>query len=551
MALSLKPEHLKRYKDIARLLVKYGRSDLVTEAGLGEALDDEEPGDAQTVADAEELAKDLEALGPTYIKLGQLLSTRADLLPPAYLKALTRLQDSVDPFPFEEVRNIVEDELGVRISDAFDEFDETPVATASLGQVHRAALRDGRVVAVKVQRPDIRQCIADDLDALQDLAEFVDRRTEVGRRFGFAGMVDEFRRSMIAELDYRREAQNLRALGHNLRDFELIIVPQPIDDFTSTRVLTMDWVGGRKVTSIGPLGRMELDGEPLAAALFKAYLQQVLQDGLFHADPHPGNVLITPDGRLGLIDLGMVARVRPSMQDKLVKLLLALGEGDGDETADMAVELGERRPEFDEDALRKAVADLVVEQAGLEIGDINAGTLVAELSRISGEHGLRPAAELTMLGKALLNLDEVARALDPTFDPSAAIRAEATTILRQRMLRSATPGNVFAAAMDAKEFVEKLPGRVNKVMDALAEGELRLNVQGIDEAEIMKAFKKLANRVTMGLVLAALIVGAAMLVRVPTSSKLFGYPSIAIVCFLAAAIGAAALLVTIVWSDRD
>ena len=551
MALSLKPEHLKRYKDIARLLVKYGRSDLVTEAGLGEALDDEEPGDAQTVADAEELAKDLEALGPTYIKLGQLLSTRADLLPPAYLKALTRLQDSVDPFPFEEVRNIVEDELGVRISDAFDEFDETPVATASLGQVHRAALRDGRAVAVKVQRPDIRQCIADDLDALQDLAEFVDRRTEVGRRFGFAGMVDEFRRSMIAELDYRREAQNLRALGHNLRDFELIIVPQPIDDFTSTRVLTMDWVGGRKVTSIGPLGRMELDGEPLAAALFKAYLQQVLQDGLFHADPHPGNVLITPDGRLGLIDLGMVARVRPSMQDKLVKLLLALGEGDGDETADMAVELGERRPEFDEDALRKAVADLVVEQAGLEIGDINAGTLVAELSRISGEHGLRPAAELTMLGKALLNLDEVARALDPTFDPSAAIRAEATTILRQRMLRSATPGNVFAAAMDAKEFVEKLPGRVNKVMDALAEGELRLNVQGIDEAEIMKAFKKLANRVTMGLVLAALIVGAAMLVRVPTSSKLFGYPSIAIVCFLAAAIGAAALLVTIVWSDRD
>jgi predicted unusual protein kinase regulating ubiquinone biosynthesis (AarF/ABC1/UbiB family) len=313
----------------------------------------------------------------------------------------------------------------------------------------------------------------------------------------------------------------------------------------------MDWVGGRKVTSIGPLGRMDLDGEPLAAALFKAYLQQVLQDGLFHADPHPGNVLVTPDGRLGLIDLGMVARVRPSMQDKLVKLLLALGDGNGDDVADMAVELGERREQFDEGAFRKAVAELVVEQSGLEIGEINAGTLVAELSRISGEHGLRPAAELTMLGKALLNLDEVARALDPSFDPSAAIRAEASSIMRNRMLRSATPGNVFAAAMDAKEFVEKLPGRVNKVMDALAEGELRLNVQGIDEAEIMKAFKKLANRVTMGLVLAALIVGAAMLVRVPTSSTLFGYPSIAIVCFLAAAVGAAALLFTIVWSDRN
>lgn len=549
--LSLKPDHLRRYKDLLHLLVKYGRSDLVHEAGLGAALEDGgEPVDEATVAKADELAKDLEALGPTYVKLGQLLSTRADLLPPAYLRALSRLQDDVDPFPYDEVREIVERELCVRVSDAFSWFEEEPMAAASLGQVHRAAMRDGRRVAVKVQRPDIRDRIVTDLASLEELATFLDDHTELGRRYGFAGMLDEFRRSMMAELDYRREAQNLRILGQNLASFDRIVVPQPIDDFTTNLVLTMDLVEGRKITSVGPLGRMDIDGCGLAADLFRAYLKQVLQDGFFHADPHPGNVYLTSDGRLALLDLGMVARVAPEMQERLVKLLLALSEADGQEVADVGIELGERRESFDEVAFRRDVANLVVSQQGLDLSEISAGTLVADLSRISGEHGLRPAPELTMLGKALLNLDEVARTLDPEFDPNAAIRDEAASIMRSQMLRSITPGSMFSAAREAKEFAEKLPARVNKVMDALAEGQLTLNVQGVDEAEIMKGIKKLANRITMGLVLAALIVGAAMMMRVPSTSTLFGYPAIAIVCFLTAAVFAFTLLGSIVLSDR-
>ena len=403
-----------------------------------------------------------------------------------------------------------------------------------------------------MQRPDIIGGITDDLDAIAEIAGLADRHTEVGRRFGFSAMAEEFRHSMEAELDYRREAANLKTLGTNLADLDGIVVPQPIDDFTTTRVLTMDFVGGRKVTDIGPLGRMDIDGPALARTLFKAYLQQVLDDGFFHADPHPGNVHVTDDGRIALLDLGMVARITPQTQDRLAKLLLAIGDGDGDGCADALIDLGERRDDvpFDETVFRRRVETLVADQAGSTMDDLAGGAIVAELSRISGESGLRPGPELTMLGKALLNLDEVSRSLDPTFVPDETIRDEAGRILQRRMLHSISPGRVFSAALEAKEFAERFPGRVNKVMDALAEGQLTLNVQGIDEKEIMRGIHRLANRVTTGLVLAALIVGAAMMMRIETSSRLFGYPALAIVCFLLAAGGAFALLVSILWGDR-
>jgi predicted unusual protein kinase regulating ubiquinone biosynthesis (AarF/ABC1/UbiB family) len=295
---------------------------------------------------------------------------------------------------------------------------------------------------------------------------------------------------------------------------------------------------------------MDIDGPALADALFRAYLKQILEDGFFHADPHPGNVFITDEGRLALLDLGMVARVQPGTQDDLIRLLLAVSEGKGDEAAEVAMEIGDKRDVFDEARFRREVGVLVAEHQGLALEHLNAGSIVAELTRISGECGLRPAPELTMLGKALLNLDEVARTLDPDFDPNAAIQEQAAGLLRSRMLKSASPANLFSAAMDAKEFAEKLPGRVNKVMDALAEGQLTLNVQGIDEDNLMRGVQKVANRITTGVILAALIVGAAMLMRVETDQKLFGYPALAIICFLAAAVGAAVLLITIFLSDR-
>ena len=544
--MSLTPKHLLRYKDLGLLLVKHGRAGLGERSANGEVLD---PVTDDAKQDAERLAHDLEEMGPTYVKLGQVLSTRADLLPPVYLSALSRLQQKVKPFPFGDVEQIITEQLGVRLSNAFESFESKPMASASLGQVHRAVLRDGRPVAVKVQRPDIRAQIIDDMDAIENIAEFADTHTTAGRRYGFADMVSEFRRSLMAELDYRQEANNLVTLGTNLADRTAIVVPQPVPNYCTAVVLTMDYVEGRSIGDLSPLGRTDLDGQPLARELFSAYLQQILIDGFFHADPHPGNVLVTDDGRLALLDLGMVARVEPTMQDRLIKLLLAVSEGHGKDAADIAIDVGQKLEDYDGERFCREATELVTRNQGVAMGDVQAGALIGELTRISGTNGLRLPPELTMLGKALLNLDEVARVLDPTFDPNGAIQEESAALMRSKLLRSASPANIMSAAMEAKEFAERLPGRVNKVMDALAEGELTLNVQGIDEQDIMRGVQKLANRLTTGLVVAALVIGAALIMRVPTKTQIFGYPALAIVLFLMAAGAAAWLLISILLSD--
>ncbi len=537
----LNPTRLARYKDLGLLLVKHAR---VGRAALEGAAN--EPGAKD---DAEQLARDLEGMGPTFVKLGQLLSTRADLLPPEYLVALGRLQDNVLPFGFADVERIVESELGVRMSKAFAVFDDKPLASASLGQVHRAELRDGRSVAVKVQRPGIREQIVDDMEIIESMAKFADSHTSVGRRYGFQDMVGEFHRSLMAELDYLTEAANLTTLHDNLSDYPLLVVPLPVRDYTSGVVLTMDYVDGRNLSSMGPLGLMEIDGPPLAQALFSAYLKQILVDGFFHADPHPGNVLATTDGRLALLDLGMVARVAPEMQDDLIKLLMAVSEGHGHRAAEVAIGLGTRLDGFDAEKFGRGAADLVGRNQGATMGQIQAGAVVGELTRVAAECGLRLPPELTMLGKALLNLDEIARTLDPEFDPNAAIERESAELMRRKLTQAATSTNLMAAAVEAKEFVERFPHRVNKVMDALAEGQLTLNIQGIDEKDIMRGVQKLANRVTTGLVVASLVIGAALIMRIPTKTRLFGYPALAIVLFMVAALSALVLLVAIQISD--
>lgn len=551
MTLSLKPTHLKRYKDIAVLLMKYGRGDLANRLDLEEDLPPAPDGtESSSTAKAEELARDLERLGPTFVKLGQLLSTRADLLPVPYLEALSRLQDDVEPFSFAEVERIVGEELGVRISKAFVDFEATPLAAASLGQVHRATLRDGRAVAVKVQRPGIREQIVEDLEAFAEIAGVLDRHSDAGNLYQFEKMVEEFRKSILRELDYRQEAQNLVALKKNLEEFPWIFVPAPVEDYTTTRVLTMEFVFGQKITSLSPLSRMEFDGKELADELHRAYLKQILIDGFFHADPHPGNVFLTEDKGLALLDLGMVGRISPQMQEDLLKLLLAISEGRGDEAADRASEIGEKLETFDEVEFRRQVAELVGIYQNAMVEHIQIGKVVMEVSRVAGMSGIRLPPELTMLGKTLLHLDEIGRALDPEFDPNASVRRNAAELLQKRMRKSASPASLYASLLEAKDFIEKLPGRVNKVLDILSNNELRLNVDAIDEALLIDGLHKIANRIALGLILAALIIGAAVLMQVPTRFQLLGYPGLAILLFLAAALGGLALVVSIVATDH-
>src|SRR5215207_2925874 len=550
MALSLKPEHLRRYRDMALLLMRYGRADLVRSAVLEEAIEGSQPDVQVDPAKLEGLAADVERMGPTFIKLAQLLSTRADLLPQPYIEALTRLQDKVEPFAFTEVEQIVANELGVRISKAFSYFESTPIAAASLGQVHRAALRDGREVVVKVQRPGIREEMSKDMDVLSDMSAFLDSHTEAGRMYEFTPLLDEFRKNLLRELDYRLEARNLVIFANNLREFDRIIVPQPVDDYTTSRVLTMDYISGRKITKLSPLAKIDIDGYRLALHLFQAYLHQILIDGFFHADPHPGNVFLTDDRRIALIDLGMVARVAPRPQEQLIQLLLAISEGKGDDAADVTIKMGEAKPGFDEKSFRRAVADLVLENQNAQMENLDSGRVVLRIQQVAGESGFRLPSEFTMIAKALLNLDQVVHTLDPKFDPNFAIRNYADVIMERRFKKSLSAGNLYGTVLELKEFVDKLPGRVNQLVDTLTTNGIRIDADVIDEHSLLASLHEIANRSTVGLLLAALIVGAALMMRVESSWTILGYPGIAIIFFLLAAIGALVLVFNIMFFDE-
>ena len=550
MGISLKPEHLKRYRDIAWLMMKYGRSDLVKQAGLEDALSDEAVESQAAAPEAAELSKDLEKMGPTFIKLAQLLSTRADLLPAPYLEALSRLQDDVEPFSFREVEEIVTEELGVRLSKAFAHFEAEPVAAASLGQVHRAELRDGRQVVVKVQRPGIREVVLKDLEILEGLAEFLDAHTETGRRYEFGQILAELRKSLLRELDYRQEMRNLITFNRNFAEFRRLVVPMPVEDYSTSRVLTMDYVTGKKITALSPLALMDVDGHALAEELFRAYLKQILVDGIFHADPHPGNIFLTDDGHVALIDLGMVGRVTPQAQENILQMLLAISEGRGDEAALLTIKLGEPKESFEQEKFTRQVADLVTQHQGSNVQEIDAGRVVLEITRISGETGFRLPPEFTLIAKTLLNLDQIVHTLDPDFDPNASIRQNANEVMSERLRQSLSPGNFYNTFLEAKSLVEKLPARINRLLDAVANNEMKIKVDAIDETKLMEGFQKIANRITMGLVLAALIVGAALMMRVETSFTILGLPGIAAIFFLLSGVAGLFLVFNILFKDE-
>lgn len=547
--MKLTSHHLKRYREIGQLLWKYGRSGLVKQQSETDGFAPDDPAETVTGPDPEELVKDLEAMGPTYVKFGQVLASRPDLLPESYLKALARLQDSVKPFSEAEAMEIVEKELGVRISKAFAKFDPTPIAAASLGQVHSAELRDGRKVVVKVQRPNVREQIGKDFEALGSLAGALDAHTPAGRRHRFGDVVEEFRSALARELNYELEAQNLIVLGRNLAEFPHLVVPQPVSDYCTRSVLTMEYVDGDKITALSPLVRQDLDCATLVGELFKAYLKQVLVDGLFHADPHPGNIFITRDNRIALFDLGMVGHTTPNMQEHLLKLLLAISEGNGDEAAEVVIKVSEKAEDFDQPEFQRQVSRLVAAKRDQGIEQMNVGRSLFDVSSRARQTGLFVPSELTLLGKTLLQLDEIARSLDPSFNPTEAIREHVTELMSRRMRKDLTRGSFFSTVLETKDFVQELPGRVNRILDAVSNSELEVKVKAVDAKVMLDGMQKIANRITAGLVLAALIVGASLLMRVQTSFQLFGYPGLAILCFIAAAGGAFWLLISIVMHD--
>jgi len=540
---------LARSAQILRLLLKYRGAGIF--AGLDADTDVADAGTPPTAAGPEEFVADLEALGPTFVKIGQALSTRPDMVPPAYLAALERTQDDVAPLPFAEIRAAVEDALGLKLGQAFSEFEETPIGGASLAQVHRARLRSGRPVAVKVQRPGIVDGIRADLDALEALADKADRWTDMGRRLRFADWVHEFRKTLLAELDYRMEAENLERFGARLEAYPEVFVPRPVWDYTRPKLLVMDLVDGVKATELSGLRRTEQDLGALAAALMRAYLDQVFVHGEIHADPHPGNLLVTRDGRIALLDLGMVAHVPPRRRAQLLKLLFAAVDGRGEEVADETIAMGTRLDDFDEERYVREVGQMVARYAARPDGHARSeGRLVLDLALLGAACGLRTPPEMSLLGKALLNLEAVSDALDPDLDLRAVVDGHLEHVMRARLRKSFSPTQLASGAMEVQALLRDAPRKLADVLGLLAENRMQVRLAGLDDSQLMENVQKIANRISTGLIVAALIVASALLMRTGAGPRLFGYPALAFVLFCVAAVLGLGIVASALLRDR-
>ncbi len=541
-------KHIKRYREIAALLFKYGGPGLVKKLGLADYL----PETAEDrEARAEDLPGELEQLGPTFVKLGQFLSTRRDFIPPAYLKFLAKLQSDVEEFPFDEVRRIVKEEFGREVEELFASFEPKPLAAASIAQVHLARLLEtNELVVVKVQRPQIAEQIRDDLEAFQEIADFLEERTDSGERFMLHTTLKEFGKSLNRELDFRKEAAVLEEMNVHLREFQTIVTPSALPALTTEKVLTMQYIAGSKISEISALRRDNVNGNRLADDLFRAYLQQFLLQGVYHADPHPGNVFLTDDNRLALLDFGMVARIPDSMQGDLLRLLLAIGDNNGEDVARFTIKMGARKEDFDQLGFTREVRDLVADYHEQSVDQIESGDLLMQITGVAADHGVRLPNEFVMIAKALLHLDEVARILDPDFNPNAAIRRHAPELMTKLFFQTFSKRKMYGALLEAKEFVDCLPERANDLLETLAANRFRVRADVLNEEYMVSALKEAVNRLTAGLVLSALIVGAAIMLHVDTEFQVFGYPVIAIVCFLLAGLGGLVLIGRMLFRDE-
>lgn len=550
--MSHKPEKIKRYYKFMRFMLKYWNSDIFRKTSaiaMDEGVSNDEEHEFQQTP--EELVEDLKEMGPTYIKLGQLLSTRPDLLPDNYLDALSNLQDNVSPVPFEEVREIVEKELGTKISKAFNFFEEKPIASASIGQVHHAELLSGKPVAVKVQRPGIKEQFLKDLETLDEMTQMAVKHLEKAKTYALDEVFAELRHLLLNELDYTKEAQNLKTLRKNLKAFDHIIVPAPVDDYSSARVLTMEFVSGKKITSLSPLRQIENDFSELVEELVEAYLQQIINDGFAHADPHPGNIKFTEENKIALIDLGMVARFSPQLQEHLIALLLALAKSNGEKTANVLLKMSKLNEWSDKQQFTRTVSAVIMESENSKAKDLQTGRILIQLNRLAVNTHIKLPVEINILGKILLNLDQIVAKLDPEFDLRKAISHNVTEIMRKKMLNELKPENFFEMLIESKNFLEKMPGRMNRISENLANNELKINIDAIDEKRVTDGFQKVANRITLGLIIAATIIGASMLMQVPSDFTIFGYPGLAMIFFLLAAAGGIILTYVIVFRDEN
>ena len=507
---------IRRYREIARVLAGHGMGFLVGIIGLERFA----PFRRGMMAGGgwpsqpERLRQALEELGPTFVKLGQILSTRADLLPPEFQHELSLLQDSAAPVPFPQIDSVLEEQLGMPINQAFAQFDHEPLASASIGQAHAAKLHDGTDVVVKIRRPGVQSQIEEDLNILYNLAQTASRRWEVANHYDVVGLVQEFSDTLRGELDYLREARNAERFAEGFADDPVVRVPAVFRKTTTAQVITLERLRGTKVSDDDGLETNQIDTPDLADRIFQMYLKMIFSHGFFHADPHAGNFFIDAHGRIGLIDFGMVGYVDQRMQDDLVRLVLAVVMEDADRMVDVILDLGVARSRVDRAILRQDLQRLLNKYTGRSLGEIALGTAIEDGLMIIRRHNLQLPSNMALLLKTGVMAEGLAARVSPDFEPISALRPYTEQILMNQLHPHAMAKRVGTASFEAIHLGMELPHMVRRILSAVDRGQLEVGVRPERFESLMFRAERMVNRVVLGILTASFIIGLAILMAV-------------------------------------
>jgi len=531
--LGKKIRHIGRYHEVATVFAKHGLGFIVQDLGLLNTLSlpkrlftHKEALDSKSLG--ERIRRVIEDLGPTFIKLGQIASTRPDLIPQNIILELEKLQDRVGPFPYEKVQEIIQEEMGLPVHEVFAEFSENPLATASIGQVHRAVLKTGEEVAVKIQRPQITTVIETDLEILFDLAGVAEQRLEWAKLYHISEIVEEFAKSLLSELEYTTEGRNSEKIAKQFLNQPLIHIPKVYWDYSTKRVLTMEYIHGTKLNEHHKLYDMGYNRKEIAKRIIEAIFHQILVEGFFHGDPHPGNIFIMPNEAVSFIDFGMVGRLTPEMKYHFVAIVIAMIRKNTDSILKAVLKMGLAPSDVNKSLLRKDIDNLKEKYLDIPLSQVSLGKAVKELFSVTFKHHIRIPADLTLLGKSLLTLEGVIEKLDPELSIIDVAQPFGTKLLRERYQINTIFKRLFGTFSEYSDLLLDLPKQTKELITNLQQGKLEVQIPQLDV--LLQKLDRVSNQISFSIVLLSFSIVLTGLMVVTALGRqatvLWGFPII-------------------------
>ena len=496
-----------------------------------------------------------EELGPTFIKLGQVLACRPDMLPIEYSRELTKLTDAVAPFPTKRAKEIIEQDLHGPIARIFAAFDDIPVAAASIAQVHRATLLDGTEVMVKVQRPDIDEIIDRDISIMRGIADLIEARVPELAPYNVPGIVDEFAHTIKKELDFFIEAANAAQLRNNFDKSDVLYIPRIFSELSTKRVLVLERIEGIRINDFQRLDEAGFDRREIALKGAAAFFKMVLRDGLFHADPHPGNIFVLPDGRLGLVDFGIMGRVTEENMELFANIFVALAEHNYDALVRQYMSLGfvseeSLNIEKFEREMKEDLAELLEPYYGMQVKQIDFGAYIDRVTHILLRHKLRQPSNLYLVDKALITLEGLLKQLDPSFNYFEAAQPYVAELVGRRRNPLRAVQAIRKNMADFADIFTQLPRQMKATYRKFMQGDIKVNIHHEGLNQLIKDLDKASNRLSFSIITAAIIVASSIIIHSGTGPMLFGLPTFGLIGYVIAALLGLWILVGILRSGQ-